>query len=70
MTAHGTRLAASVAHVSIHCTTEQLRRLPVVDHHEGPIGLLSLAGIATRMAGPEQDAIANTLEGVSQPKQT
>ena len=34
------------------------------------VGMLSLADIATRMAGPERDDLANTLEGVSQPKQT
>lgn len=32
--------------------------------------MLSLADIATRTASPERDDVANTLEGVSQPKQT
>ncbi|VWB35785.1 CBS domain-containing protein [Burkholderia lata] len=34
------------------------------------IGMLSLADIATRSAGPARDDVANTLEGVSQPRRT
>jgi CBS domain-containing protein len=48
----------------------QLRRLPVVDHDKRLVGMLSLADIATRTAGPARDDVANTLEGVSQPKRT
>jgi len=48
----------------------QLRRLPVVDHDQRLVGMLSLADIATRTAGPIRDEVANTLEGVSQPKRT
>lgn len=48
----------------------QLRCLPVVDHDKRLVGMLSLADIATRTAGPARDDVANTLEGVSQPKPT
>jgi CBS domain-containing protein len=48
----------------------QLRRLPVVDHDKRLVGMLSLADIATRSAGPVRDDVANTLERVSQPKQS
>ncbi len=46
----------------------QLRRLPVDDKRR--VGMLSLADIAARSAGPARDDVANTLEGVSQPKRT
>jgi CBS domain-containing protein len=48
----------------------QLRRLPVVDRGKRLVGMLSLADIATRTAGPARDDVANTLERVSQPTRT
>jgi len=48
----------------------QWRRQPVVDHDKRLVGMLSLADVATRSAGPARDDVANTLEGVSQPQRT
>ncbi|WP_261508725.1 CBS domain-containing protein [Burkholderia multivorans] len=59
----------SLDEIQRYMADAQLRRLPVVDHDKRLVGMLSLADIATRTAGPSRDALANTLEGVSQPKQ-
>ncbi|WP_237666436.1 CBS domain-containing protein, partial [Burkholderia sp. KCJ3K979] len=60
----------SLDEIQHYMADAQLRRLPVVDHDKRLVGMLSLADIATRTASPERDDVANTLEGVSQPKQT
>lgn len=60
----------SLDEIQHYMADAQLRRLPVVDHDKRLVGMLSLADIATRSAGPARDDVANTLEGVSQPKQT
>ena len=59
----------SLDEIQHYMADAQLRRLPVVDHDKRLVGMLSLADIATRSAGPARD-VANTLEGVSQPKRT
>lgn len=59
----------SLDEIQHYMADAQLRRLPVVDHDKRLVGMLSLADIATRTASPSRDALANTLEGVSQPKQ-
>ncbi|HYS65818.1 MAG TPA: CBS domain-containing protein [Paraburkholderia sp.] len=46
----------------------QLRRMPVVDHEKHLVGALSLGDIATRADNASRDEVANTLEGVSQPR--
>ena len=60
----------SLDEIQHYMADAQLRRLPVVDHDKRLVGMLSLADIATRSAGPARDDVANTLEGVSQPKRT
>lgn len=46
----------------------QIRRVPVVNEARKLVGTLSLGDIATRGAGASRDEVANTLEGVSQPR--
>ena len=46
----------------------QIRRVPVVDSDRKLVGTLSLGDIATRADGASRDEVANTLEGVSQPR--
>ncbi|AXE96487.1 CBS domain-containing protein [Paraburkholderia sp. 22099] len=48
--------------------TAQVRRMPVVDHDKNLVGALSLGDIATRADSASRDEVANTLEGVSQPR--
>lgn len=46
----------------------QIRRVPVVDSDRKLVGTLSLGDIATRADDASRDEVANTLEGVSQPR--
>lgn len=46
----------------------QVRRVPVVNDRHELVGTLSLGDIATRANGTSRDEVANTLEGVSQPR--
>jgi len=46
----------------------QIRRVPVVNDERELVGTLSLGDIATRADGASRDEVANTLEGVSQPR--
>ncbi|AIO68838.1 CBS domain-containing protein [Burkholderia oklahomensis] len=48
----------------------QLRRMPVVDHDKRLVGMLSIGDLATRTDGASRDEVANTLEGVSQPRRS
>lgn len=48
----------------------QVRRIPVVNDDRELVGTLSLGDIATRADGASRDEVANTLEGVSQPRTT
>ncbi|AOK30119.1 MULTISPECIES: CBS domain-containing protein [Burkholderia] len=60
----------SIDEIQRYMANAQLRRLPVVNRDKQLVGMLSLADIATRTQDASHSEVANTLEGVSQPKQT
>lgn len=59
-----------VDNVQKYMADAQVRRMPVVDHDKRLVGMLSTGDIATRTDGASRDEVANTLEGVSQPRRS